>query len=271
MADALPNWAPEGLDLTTASAARIYDYFLGGAHNFAADRELAKKLLQVVPDLPRIAQGNRAFLHRAVRYLVGEGIRQFIDIGSGIPTVGSVHDTVVREGQQANVLYVDHDPVAVAHSELLLEGNPHARVLQADLRRPADILDSAERAELIDLTQPVGVLMVALLHFLRDEEDPAAAIRAFHDRLAPGSFLVISHVTGDGQKSSAASAADLYASSADGLTVRTREQVERLFDGWDLVDPGLVWLSQWRPNWPDEAGPDPSTSFGFAGVGRRGA
>jgi SAM-dependent methyltransferase len=267
--ESLPSWAPRGVDLSTPSAARMYDYYLGGAHNFGVDRELARKVIQFMPDMPLIAQANRAFLHRAVRYLAAEGVHQFVDIGSGIPTVGNVHETARSQTPDSRVLYVDHDPVAVAHSELILTGNPDTKVLEADLRRPADIFDSAQLAELIDLTQPVAVLMVAVLHFISDAEHPEAAIRQFGERLAPGSCLVIAHATGDSRKSAAEQAAGLYRSAADSMQLRTRDQVRGLFTGWELVDPGLVWAPEWRPIWSDEVRRDPAASCTFAGVGRR--
>ena len=269
MVEPLPDWAPAGLDLTIPSAARMYDYFLGGAHNFGVDRELARKVLQAIPSASLAVQANRAFLHRAVRYLTAQGIRQFIDIGSGIPTEGNVHETAQHEAADARVLYVDHDPVAVVHSELILSGNPNATVIQADLRRPDDILGSAELGKLIDLSQPVAVLMVAVLHFVSAEEHPVTLIDRFRDRVAPGSYLAISHLTADGRQASAQTAAGLYQSASDPMFLRNRDQVQELFTGWDLVEPGLVWVSQWRPEWPDDVGADPAASYVYAGLAQK--
>jgi SAM-dependent methyltransferase len=266
----LPDWAPADLDLTKPSAARMYDYYLGGAHNFGVDRELAKKVMELVPDVSEVTQANRAFLHRAVRYLTRQGIRQFIDIGSGIPTQGSVHETAHETAPEARVLYVDHDQVAVAHSELLLgTDNPTVKVLQADLRHPGDILASAQLRDLLDLSQPVAVLMVAVLHFISEDDDPAGLIRQFHDVLAPGSYLVISHSSDDARTSTGKGVSQLYQSAADPFVQRSRAGIKALFDGWDLVDPGLVWLSEWRPEWPDQVGDDPSSSAIAAGIGRK--
>jgi SAM-dependent methyltransferase len=266
----LPDWAPEGIDLTRASAARMYDYYLGGAHNFAVDRELARQALALVPDGQLIAQANRAFLHRAVRYLLSQGVRQFIDIGSGIPTVGNVHETAQREAQNARVLYVDHDSVAVAHSELLLRDNPNAQVLHADLRQPKEILESPQLRDLIDVSQPVGVLMVAVLHFVSEDDRPDEAIRRFRDLLSPGSYLVISQGTGESRKAEVKGVAELYKSTTNPVTFRTRARIAELFEGWDLVEPGVVWLPEWRPDWPDEVGSDPSSVGIAAAVGRKG-
>lgn len=274
MTDSLPDWAPASLDLNQPSAARMYDYYLGGAHNFQVDRDVARKALELGPDGPRLMQANRAFLHRAVRYLIDQGIRQFIDIGSGIPTRGNVHETAdeVVPGGGARVLYVDHDPVAVAHSELILaESHPNVKVLNADLRHPHDILDSAQRRALIDLDQPVGVLMVAVLHFIPESDRPDELIGQFHDAVVPGSHLVISHGTAENQPKQAAELAKLYESSPDRATYRSRSRVRELLDGWDVVDPGVVWVQDWRPDWPDDLQLDPSTNPWAAAVARRPA
>jgi hypothetical protein len=265
----LPDWAPEGVDLTTPSAARVYDYYLGGAHNFAVDRELARKVLALFPDGRRIAQANRAFLNRAVRYLLSQGVRQFIDIGAGIPTVGNVHETTEAQAPDSRVLYVDYDPVAVAHSELILRGHRGTRVLQADLRDPQSIFESAPVRELLDLSRPVGVLMLAVLHFISEDERPEQVLRAYRDALASGSYLAISHAAPEERKSEADQVAKLYQSTADPLTYRTRGRVRELFDGWELIEPGVVWMPEWRPDWPDEVGPDVASIGGVAAVGRK--
>lgn len=265
----LPDWAPEGVDLTRASAARMYDYYLGGAHNFGVDRELARQALAVFPDGQLIAQANRAFLHRAVRYLLSQGVRQFIDIGSGIPTVGNVHETAQRDAPESRVLYVDHDSVAVALSELILDGNPNARVLHADLRRPKEIIESPELRELLDLSQPVGVLMVAVLHSVSEDDRPDEAIRQFCELVSPGSYLVISQATGENRPSEIKDLAKLYQSTTNPVTFRTRKRIAELFDGWQLVEPGVVWVPEWRPDWPDEVGPEPESAGLAAAVGRK--
>jgi S-adenosyl methyltransferase len=269
MVESVPDWTPEGVDLTTPSAARMYDYYLGGAHNFGVDREAARKVLALYPDGQLIIQANRAFLHRAVRYLIAQGVRQFIDIGSGIPTVGNVHETAQREAPESRVLYVDHDSVAVAHSELILQDHPRARVLQADLRRPKDILNSPELRDLIDLSQPVGVLMVAVLHFITENENPEEAITSFREAIVPGSYLVVSHATSGDREDKAKEVAEVYEKTADPLTHRSHERVSELFQGWELVEPGVVWLPEWRPDWADEVGPNPASSSFIAAVGRK--
>jgi hypothetical protein len=265
----LPDWAPEGVDLTTPSAARVYDYYLGGAHNFAVDRELARKVLELYPDGQRIAQANRAFLNRAVRHLVSQGVRQFIDIGAGIPTAGNVHETAQDEASESRVVYVDYDPVAVAHSELILRGNERTRVLRADLRDPKTILESAQVGDLLDLSEPVGVLMLAVLHFISEDEHPEELLRQYHGRLASGSYLVISHAAPEERQDEANRVAELYQSTADPLTYRSRGRIRELFEGWDLVEPGVVWMPEWRPDWPDDVGPDVASIGAVAAVGRK--
>jgi hypothetical protein len=263
-----PEWVPETVDLTRPSAARMYDYYLGGAHNFGVDRELANKILALFPDGPLIAQANRAFLHRAVRFMLDEGVHQFLDIGSGIPTEGNVHEIAQQAVPGARVLYVDNDPVAVAHGELLLRGNAQAGVLQADIRRPQETLDAPVLHEVLDLTQPVGVLMIAVLHFVAPEDKPEELIGRLRELLPPGSFLAISHGTGMGRVANFAAAKELYKTAAP-ITYRDHDEVRALFDGWDLVEPGVVWLPEWRPSWPDEVGDDPVSSMMAGAVGRR--
>jgi SAM-dependent methyltransferase len=265
----LPDWAPEDVDLSTPSVARVYDYYLGGTHNFEVDREFARKVLALYPDGRRIGQANRAFLHRALRYLLGQGVRQFIDLGAGIPTMANVHETVQAEAPGARVVYVDHDPVAVAHSELILRGNDGTRVLRADLRDPASVLDSAEVGGWLDRSQPVGVLMLAVLHFVSEDEQPEQLLRQYRDRLASGSYLVVSHAAPVERPAEAEQVAELYQKRADPLTYRSSARVEELFDGWQLVPPGVVWMPQWRPDQPDETGSDPATFGGVAAVGRK--
>jgi len=262
----LPDWAPDGVDVNTASAARMYDYFLGGPHNFEVDRQVARQALALVPDIQEIVQANRAFLHRAARYLVAQGIRQFIDLGSGIPSVGNVHDTAQQLAAGVRVLYVDHDPVAVAHTARILRNTPDAQVLQADLLSPEKVLDSAD---LIDFSQPVGLLMVSVLHFIAEDNRPQDAIRQFRERLVPGSYLAISQVTNDAAHPQAEAVTKLYASSANPITRRTRARIVELFDGWELVEPGAVWVPEWHPDRPLDDDEDPSCTSLIAAVGKK--
>lgn len=193
-----PAWAPRNIDISVPSVSRIYDYYLGGSHNFEVDREAARKAMEFLPGLPRIMRANRAFLRRAVRYAVAEGVTQFLDIGSGIPTHGNVHEVAQEAHPGARVVYVDHDPVAVAHSQAVLGRNPDADVVAADLLKPRDILASPELGRLIDLNRPVALLLVAILHFVEDANDPYRAVAELRDALAPGSLLVLTHASYEG-------------------------------------------------------------------------
>ncbi|RBY76419.1 hypothetical protein DQ238_17150 [Geodermatophilus sp. TF02-6] len=264
-----PSWAPSEVDLSRPSAARVYDFYLGGSHNLEVDRSMAREAISLWPDLPAIMQSNRAFLRRAVRHLAGQGITQFLDIGSGIPTVGNVHEVAQQASPDARVVYVDNDPVAVAHSRAILAGDERTAVVHGDLREPEAVLEDSRVRATIDLDRPVAVLMVAVLHFVRDEDDPARAVATIRDRLAPGSHLAISHASAEGRPDSAESHQELYRRTPTPMTMRSRAEIARFFDGFDLVEPGLVWLPLWRPEDPSSAGDRPERMTGFAGVGRR--
>lgn len=266
-----PTWIPAEVDLTRPSAARVYDYYLGGSHNLEVDRRMAREAIAMWPDLPTIMQSNRAFLRRAVRYLAGQGVTQFLDICSGIPTVGAVHEIAQQAAPQARVVYVDHDPVAVTHSRAILAGNQGTTVVHADLRESDGILDDPSVRGLIDLDRPVAVLMVAVLHFVPDEDRPARAVARVRDRLAPGSHLVVSHASAEGRPEVAVSHRQLYRRTPTPMTMRSPAEIERFFDGFDLVEPGLVWLPLWRPDEPGNSQQQPPQwTTGLAGVGRKG-
>jgi SAM-dependent methyltransferase len=260
---------PTGDTAKPATAARIYDYLLGGTHNFPADRAAAEMLIQGTPVLPAIVRANRAFLRRAVRFLSEAGIRQFLDIGSGIPTAGNVHE-VAELVPDARVLYVDIDPVAVAESLDLLDGNDHATAIRADLRDAQAILDHPEVTRLIDFKEPVALLLVSMLHFVDDEA--YAAVERLVGVLAPGSYLAISH----GSDPEEARSGDLEGAqavyrtnTATPLNTRPRAAILRFFTGLDLVEPGLVWAPQWRPaaDDPTDFADTPAMVGVLAGVG----
>ena len=257
------------IDLTRPSVARVYDYYLGGAHNFAVDREMAQQAISMWPDLPLIMQANRAFLRRAVRFCVDAGVRQFLDLGSGIPTVGNVHQVARDAAPDARVVYVDSDPIAVAYSRTILDGDPQTSVVQADLRDPAQVLGSTEVRSLLNLDEPVAVMMVAVLHFVRDEDDPAAIVAAYRDAMASGSYLVVSHASQDGQPERAGEHEDLYRQTANPMTMRTSSQVRGLMAGFDVVEPGVVFLPLWRPASLDDVDDRPERFSGLAVVGRK--
>ncbi|MDT4986141.1 MAG: hypothetical protein QOI74_235 [Micromonosporaceae bacterium] len=262
------GWA-DGVDTTVASVARIYDYYLGGTHNFAVDREAARKAAEVMPDIALMARTNRDFLRRAVRFMVAAGVRQFLDIGSGIPTVGNVHEIAQSAAPDARVVYVDLDVVAAAHSRQILVGNDRADAIREDMRNPDAILNHPATVALLDRDRPVGVLMVSLLHFLTDDDDPAGIVARFRDALAPGSYLALTHVVPFEAERVAGLHRVYDTTTTPGGQTRTREQIERLFEGFELVEPGLVWLSLWRPDRATDVPHDPERIGMLAGVGRK--
>ncbi|SDD11107.1 SAM-dependent methyltransferase [Actinokineospora iranica] len=266
------EWVPLDVDVSVPSMARTYDFMLGGAHNFAVDREVGERIERAMPGLRNAARVNRAFLGRVVRFMADQGIRQFLDIGSGIPTVANVHEVAQARDPECRVVYVDRDPVAVAHSELILAGNDRAAVLHADMRDPEGILSSPEVRGLIDLDQPVGLLMLLMLHWVPDESDPVGLMARYCAALAPGSHLAITHVSGDHQGEKLSEATDVIkrSNSPDQVTLRTHAQVTALFAGLELVEPGLVGCGEWRPRGPGDIAGEPGMNMlVYAGVGRK--
>ena len=260
---------PAGRQAEGPSIARVYDYLLGGSHNFAADQEAAGEFLARWPDARETMRSNRAFLGRAVRYLAGQaGIRQFLDIGSGIPTMGNVHEIAQQTAPDARVAYVDNEEVAVLHSRAILARNQNATAIQADLRRPREILRSPQLRDLLDLSRPVALLLVAVLHFFPDSDEPAALVAELREALAPGSYVVISHGTTDGQAPGVAEAMGHYNQTTAPFQPRSHAEVMAFFDGLEIIDPGLVPVPQWRPD-PQQAGDPPGRIAAYGGVGRR--
>jgi S-adenosyl methyltransferase len=256
--------APVGFDTSVAHPARMYDYFLGGKDNFPADRAAADQLLAAAPQTRVGARENRAFLQRAIRFLAGEaGIRQFLDIGTGLPTQGNVHEIAQQVTPDARVVYVDNDPIVHVHANALLAGDNTAAIL-ADLREPDTILGSPKVRRLLDFDEPMAVLLGAVLHFIRDEEDPAGIVTRLLDAIVPDSYLVLSHGTGDLDLERSAKATRVYERAAAPLVLRSLADIAKFFNGLELVDPGLVQLSLWRPD-----GELPSARGLFGGVGRK--
>ncbi|GAA1356081.1 SAM-dependent methyltransferase [Saccharothrix algeriensis] len=266
-----PAWAPGDIDLSRPSIARVYDYWLGGAHNFAVDRAVGDRVLADVPVLREVILNHRAFLRRAVRHLLARGVRQFLDLGSGIPTVGNVHEIAQAVDPTARVVYVDVDPVAVAHSRAILTGNELVGVLRTDVRDAPAVLGSPEVRGLLDLDRPVGVLMVALLHFVPDEEDPPGLVAAYRDAVPPGSYLALSHAGyEDGEWDPAWDEAKrAYDRGVSRMTYRRKQDVEALLKGFDLVAPGVERLPLWRPESPDDVAGGAEHFLGFGAVGRK--
>jgi SAM-dependent methyltransferase len=263
-------WVPSDVDTGKANIARVYDWWLGGDHNFRADQDAARAMLAVEPNAKGIARANRAFLGRAVRFLAAEaGIRQFLDIGSGIPTADNVHQVAAAAASGTKVVYADVDDVAVAHSRLILDGNPDATVIRADLREPASILDARETRLMLDFGRPVAVLLLAVLHFITDAENPLETVATLRDALAPGSYLVISHGCSDFRPEVMSALESAYKSkvAAQGQ-FRSGAEIAAFFDGFTLIDPGLVWVSQWRPDRPEDVPERPEKYWFRGGVGR---
>ncbi|MCO5996312.1 SAM-dependent methyltransferase [Actinoallomurus rhizosphaericola] len=236
--------------------ARMYDYYLGGKDNFAVDRDAAEQVLSAAPEVRVLARENRAFLGRVVRYLAAEaGIRQFIDVGTGLPTQGNVHEVAQAVAPGARVVYVDNDPIVRAHAKALLPADGTTAIVEADMRDPGPILDHPHTRRLIRFDEPVAVLFMSVLHFITDEEDPYGLVAAFRDVSVPGSYLALSHITTpEGNADGAESAADVYKKRATSPAIlRSPKEIEALFDGYDLVEPGLVNVPKWRPDDPEAA------------------
>jgi hypothetical protein len=243
------GFALSQIDTTTPHPARMYDALLGGKDNYAADRQAVRELLKAAPEIRDSARANRAFLQRVVRFLVGEaGIRQIIDVGTGLPAAGNVHEVAGQVAPGTRVAYVDNNPIVHVYANALLTGSGPTSIVLADLREPEVILAHPKVRELIDFTQPVALLLVAILHFITDRENPARILSVFRDALPAGSYLALSHATGDFRPAAAQQAAAVYDQATSPVTLRTRAQVAAFFDGWDLIEPGLVQVPLWRPD-----------------------
>ena len=264
------SWISDETDQLRPSAARVYDYLLGGAHNFAVDRALAARLLAVQPNGATVARLNRAFMRRAVLFMVEAGVRQFLDLGSGIPTVGNVHEIAQKADPACRVVYVDYEDVAAAHGQLLLEGNDRAAMVQADITDPAAVLNAPATRRLIDFDEPVGLLAVTLFHYVSPRQDPYAILRRYRDALVAGSYLAISHAASDFPSINVEGAVEeMRKAHSDNIYPRNRAEVLELFAGFELVEPKLVTTSQWRPDWSVDPSADPEADGLYAGVGRK--
>ncbi|WP_030442382.1 SAM-dependent methyltransferase [Actinoplanes subtropicus] len=260
-----------GVDSTRPSVARMYDYYLGGKDNYAVDRAAADAMMASVPESVQMVASNREFLVRAVRYLAAEaGIRQFLDIGSGLPTRRNVHEVAQAAAPGSRVVYADHDPLAVVHGRALLAVDENTRYIHGDLREPAKILDDPQVRGLIDFDRPVAVLVVAILHFIGDQDDPIGILRRLRERMVPGSYLVISHILDDPRPHEIGRI--LNAAGAPAWYPRTREEILPFFEGFELIGPGLTLLPRWQPPGSADASPPEDVAelrWQAAGVGRR--
>lgn len=264
----LPGVVPTEIDLSRPSAARVYDYFLGGAHNFEIDRQLAEQIASMTPNLAETLRANRAFLRRAVRVLVAGGITQFLDIGSGIPTVGNVHEVAQAADPLARVVYVDVDPVAVSHSRSILADNDRAGVIHADLRESDRLLAEAQRLGLIEPTRPMAVLLAGVLHFIPDADGPGEIVARLRAAMTPGSYLLISHATYEDQPQEVLDVQRLSARTDTEISPRSRAEITDYFGDFTIVDPGVVHLPLWRPDSPTDVDEHPERLGAFGGVGR---
>jgi SAM-dependent methyltransferase len=266
---------PPGVDPAAPASARLYDYYLGGTSNFEADRIAAERLRLILPELSDAAWANRGFHQRAAAWLAAEqGISQFIDIGAGLPTQGSTHSVVRRSEPDARVVYVDHDPMVLAHAQQLLGDTAATTFVLADLRDPGSVLGDPGLLDLIDLSEPAGLLMTAVLQFVADSDDPWALVKHYVTALAPGSYLVLSHATGDKLPPRAIRAmVKTYEKATEKLVLRSRPEVERFFAGLDLVSPyegappGISFTGQWGAEDPASADSDGSR-VAYCGVAR---
>jgi hypothetical protein len=241
--------APAGVDTTKPNAARMYNYYLGGKDNFAVDRAAAEKVLDIAPETRHLANANRVFLSRAVRFLAERGIRQFLDIGTGLPVARSVHEIASELAPETAVVYVDNDPVVSVHARALLARAPNTAAVEADMRHPADILGSAKVGRLLDLSRPLAVLFAGVLHFITDDDEADRIVSSFRQAMAPGSYLVISHATPASLGTEAKEQGlAVYARTSAPVRLREPGQIAAYFQGLDMVEPGLVNIERWHPH-----------------------
>ncbi|SEO84999.1 SAM-dependent methyltransferase [Actinacidiphila rubida] len=259
------GFTAEEIDTSRPHPARMYDFYLGGRDNYEVDREAAQRVIDFLPDIIPAARANRDFLQRAVRYLTGTGIRQIIDIGTGIPTSPNTHEIAQAEAPDVRVAYVDNDPIVATHAGARLTGSGgNTGFFLADVRKPESILEHPTIGRLIDFDQPVALMLVAVLHFIKDEEDPAGIVAALRDALPAGSHLVLSHATADFHAASLPEVFKVYNKATATLNTRPYDEVVALFDGFELLDPGLVQVPLWRPATPPD--PDEVKRIGFYGA-----
>ncbi|MGW4109341.1 SAM-dependent methyltransferase [Actinosynnema sp. NPDC004786] len=261
------------LDPETPNIARIYDYYLGGAFNLPADRERADRIKSVLPGMEMLARFNRGFLRRAVAYLLDQGITQFLDLGSGLPTAGNTHEVAQARDPRAKVVYVDYEPVAVALGRRILRANPGAVMVEADARRPEEVFAHPRVREVLDLSRPLGVMMTGVMVFVGDHEDPVGLMKSYRDLCAPGSHIALSQLTDEcadpETKVQVRAMVEAYRGVIEQLYVRDRAGVEALFEGMTLVEPGVTLMPDWRPHADtDIATGSPAHRLGYAAVGR---
>lgn len=262
-----PSWAPADIPLDRPSFARMYDYYLNGNHNFEVDRRAADEAIAFYPDIPYMMRANRAFLRRSVEFAAQQGIDQFLDLGSGIPTVGHVHQIVRRAEPQARVVYVDIDPITVLHSEPLLAGDPYAVAIEEDIRNVDTLLGRPEVRAQLDFSRPVALLMLLVLHSLLDDTEAEQTVEAYKAAVAPGSYLLLSHTTLGENGPTLPSPTTTIGRLASMMHFREYDEIARYFDGFQFVPPGLVQIPLWRPESQDDLFVhDPERAKAYGGV-----
>jgi hypothetical protein len=266
-----PAWSPPNLPLDKPSPARMYDYFLGGYHNFAVDRRAADAAISIYPDFPLVMQANRAFLRRAVKFLLAQNVRRFLDVGSGIPTVDNTHQVAQRAAPDTRVVYIDNDPIAVAHSAALLRDEPNTTIIEADVTHYDQVLKQPIVKDLLGAGEPVGLLMVFLLHFVLDDQLAYDLVHNVIDALPSGSYVVMSHGTDDDIPGDVREQLlRLYSGTTNPVRVRSRAEFARFFEGLELIEPGIVYVPRWRPEAADDLLVDkPERAIGFAAVAHK--
>ena len=264
-----PGWAPELIDTATAHPARMYDYYLGGKDNYQVDRDAAEEVMAIMPQTRMAARANRDFLGRVVRHLTGLGVRQFLDIGTGIPGPGNTGEVAHTLAPDARVVYVDNDPIVLAHAEALLAKADRARttVIGGDLRDPRAILANPRVRDVLDFTEPIALLLIAVLHFVREDENPYGVVRHLMNAVPAGGYLAMSHATGDFDPASAQEGVRAYTQAGARFVPRTRSQFAAFFDGIELLEPGIVQVPYWHPD--EELSPEAASVWSYGGVGRK--
>jgi hypothetical protein len=262
-----PAYAPSNIDTTVPSVARVYDAILGGKDNFAVDRVVAEEAMRTMSDGGNGARLNRAALGRAVRYMAQRGVSQFLDLGSGLPTAQNTHQIAQRVNPKARVVYVDNDPSVSVHGQALLTGDDSTEVVLADVRSPDELLALPSVAGFLDFSQPVGLILNAVIHHLNDDEDPHGIVARYRQAIAPGSYLQLTHFCDESVEARANS--EVLTRSLGRGQVRSRADIASFFDGLDLVPPGVVFLPWWRPDGPVESPPPAGSMLMLVGVGKK--
>ncbi|MCF2529497.1 SAM-dependent methyltransferase [Yinghuangia soli] len=266
--DPVQGWIPQGIDVTRPSIARVYDAALGGKDNFEVDRQAAAQLFARVPDIREGALENRRILSRGVKFLVEQGIDQFLDLGSGLPSAENTHQVAQRHNPDASVVYVDIDPIVLAHGRAILAENSRTRVVTADAREPKAVLNLPEVRELIDFSRPVALMMVAIVHHMADDDDPAGIVRAYLDALPSGSYLFLTHFHANGSPEATAVEEELHGAHDSGR-FRSREEIEAFFGGLEVVEPGIVTVPYWRPDGAVAEPLTPAQKLLLGGIARK--